>query len=64
MVNNVVHSFRLEATSFDKKSYLTYLKVISIPIYLVLAFGDVRITAIGLYENCQEKAPRRPRRRF
>lgn len=26
-VNNVVHSFRLQATSFDKKSYLTYLKV-------------------------------------
>jgi len=25
-VNNVVHSFRLQATSFDKKSYLTYLK--------------------------------------
>ena len=26
-VNNVVHSFRLQSTSFDKKSYLTYLKV-------------------------------------
>ncbi|KAL7424788.1 hypothetical protein Q5752_000472 [Cryptotrichosporon argae] len=25
-VNNVVHSFRLQPTSFDKKSYLTYLK--------------------------------------
>lgn len=25
-VNNVVHSFRLQTTSFDKKSYLTYLK--------------------------------------
>ncbi|KAG9127147.1 hypothetical protein FRC07_000474 [Ceratobasidium sp. 392] len=25
-VNNVVHSHRLEKTSFDKKSYLTYLK--------------------------------------
>lgn len=25
-VNNVVHSFRLGATQFDKKSYLTYLK--------------------------------------
>ncbi|KDR83697.1 hypothetical protein GALMADRAFT_236035 [Galerina marginata CBS 339.88] len=25
-VNNVVHSFRLASTSFDKKSYLTYLK--------------------------------------
>lgn len=26
-VNNVVHSFRLASTQFDKKSYLTYLKV-------------------------------------
>ncbi|KAI0307173.1 translationally-controlled tumor protein [Multifurca ochricompacta] len=25
-VNNVAHSFRLERTSFDKKSFLTYLK--------------------------------------
>ncbi|TFK23269.1 translationally controlled tumor-associated [Coprinopsis marcescibilis] len=25
-VNNIVHSFRLVATSFDKKSFLTYLK--------------------------------------
>ncbi|KIJ70520.1 hypothetical protein HYDPIDRAFT_144010 [Hydnomerulius pinastri MD-312] len=25
-VNNVVHSFRLQQTTFDKKSYLTYLK--------------------------------------
>jgi len=24
--NNVVHSFRLQSTTFDKKSYLTYLK--------------------------------------
>ncbi|KAJ4292250.1 hypothetical protein N0V88_005881 [Collariella sp. IMI 366227] len=25
-VNNIVHSFRYQSTSFDKKSYLTYLK--------------------------------------
>ncbi|KAL5598802.1 hypothetical protein BROUX41_003864 [Berkeleyomyces rouxiae] len=25
-VNNIVHSFRLQSTSFDKKSYLSYLK--------------------------------------
>ena len=25
-VNNVVHSFRLQSTTFDKKTYLTYLK--------------------------------------
>ncbi|KAJ3521522.1 hypothetical protein NM688_g9006 [Phlebia brevispora] len=26
VVNNIVHSFRLQQTSFDKKSYLSYLK--------------------------------------
>jgi hypothetical protein len=25
-VNNIVHSFRLQSTTFDKKSYLAYLK--------------------------------------
>jgi len=25
-INNVIHSFRLQSTQFDKKSYLTYLK--------------------------------------
>jgi hypothetical protein len=25
-VNNIVHSFRLQSTQFDKKSYLAYLK--------------------------------------
>jgi len=25
-VNNIVHSFRLQSTNFDKKGYLTYLK--------------------------------------
>lgn len=25
-VNNVIHSFRLQSTTFDKKSFLTYLK--------------------------------------
>lgn len=29
-VINIVHSFRLQPTTFDKKSYLTYLKVRSI----------------------------------
>ena len=28
-VNNVIHSFRLQSTTFDKKSYLGYLKVAS-----------------------------------
>lgn len=31
-VNNVVHSFRLQSTTFDKKTYLVYLKVITLPI--------------------------------
>jgi Translationally controlled tumour protein len=31
-VNNVVHSFRLQSTAFDKKSFLAYLKVIMPPI--------------------------------
>lgn len=26
-VNNVVHSFRLQSTAFDRKSFLLYLKV-------------------------------------
>ncbi|KAL2706897.1 hypothetical protein KLU848_4501 [Kluyveromyces marxianus] len=26
MVNNIVHTFRLQQTSFDKKSFLTYIK--------------------------------------
>jgi hypothetical protein len=26
-VNNVIHSFRLVTSAFDKKAYLTYLKV-------------------------------------
>jgi hypothetical protein len=25
-INDVVHSFRLQATEFDKKSYMTYIK--------------------------------------
>jgi len=38
-VNNVVHSFRLQSTVFDKASFLKYLKVF-IPVYLVRASGD------------------------
>jgi len=25
-VNNIIHTFRLQSTSFDKKGYLSYLK--------------------------------------
>jgi hypothetical protein len=38
-VNNVVHSFRLQPSSFDKSSFLKYLKVF-IFVYLVWASGD------------------------
>jgi len=38
-VNNVVHSFRLQPTSFDKSTFLKYLKVF-ILVYLVRASGD------------------------
>ena len=30
-VNNIIHSFRLQSTQFDKKSYLAYLKGMSHP---------------------------------
>lgn len=39
-VNNVVHSFRLQVTSFDKSSFLKYLKVF-LPVYLVQASSDL-----------------------
>lgn len=38
-VNNVVHSFRLQQTSFKKSDFLTHLKVF-IPVYMVRASGD------------------------
>jgi hypothetical protein len=28
-VNNIAHSFRLQATAYDKKAYLAHLKVIT-----------------------------------
>ncbi len=31
-VNNIVNSFRLQPTTFDKKGYLTYLKGTSTPL--------------------------------
>jgi hypothetical protein len=36
-VNNVVNSFRLNSTSFDKKSYLSHLK----SAFLVLGYLDL-----------------------
>ena len=38
-VNNVVHSFRLQAIPFEKGDFLKYLKVFT-PVYMVRASGD------------------------
>jgi len=53
-VNNVVHSFRLQTTSFDKKSYLTYLKVYS-TIEADLLYNSC-LCFPGLYEGDQVEA--------
>lgn len=54
-VNNVVHSFRLQQTQFDKKSYLTYLKV-------SLLSSDIdkvgRHSEPGIYESCEDETRR------
>jgi hypothetical protein len=38
-VNNVIHSFRLQPTQFDKKSYLAYLKVRHWLHSMILVYG-------------------------
>ena len=45
-VNNVVYSFRLQSTQFDKKSFLTYLKVRPLhrDLFLPLTFAQCRVT--------------------
>jgi hypothetical protein len=47
-VNNVIHSFRLQSTSFDKKSYLAYLKVrprlLAIPTHIHCLIQYYRVT--------------------
>lgn len=56
-VNNVVHSFRLQSTSFDKKSYLTYIKV-----YRTIDGALLYISCLffsGLFEGDQGQAQRR-----
>ena len=52
-VNNVVHSFRLQSTTFDKKSYLTYLKVASFYCY-PLGDGTERQIS-GIHEGGERK---------
>ncbi|KAJ3049908.1 hypothetical protein HK097_009100 [Rhizophlyctis rosea] len=44
-VNNVVHSFRLQSTSFDKKSYMVYIK------------GYMKALKKYLQENKPERVP-------
>lgn len=51
-VNNVIHSFRLQGTAFDKKSYLTYLKV-GISVLLVLDYDSPYL--LGVHERNQGK---------
>ena len=46
-VNNVVHSFRLQSSAFDKKSYLAYIKVrlsVSLPPISPSSLSDRRAT--------------------
>ena len=47
-VNNVVHSFRLQSTTFDKKSYLSYLKVRK----AYTADAHTLNYFLGLHESC------------
>lgn len=50
-VNNVVNSFRLQSTSFDKKSYLTHLK----GIYLALVFSEILLIISGYMKAVKQK---------
>ncbi|WP_223677179.1 translationally-controlled tumor protein, partial [Lysobacter sp. 13A] len=52
-VNNVVHSFRLQPTSFDKKTYLGYLKVRK----SVAQLDTALIHSLGIHEVDQRQAP-------
>jgi len=45
-VNNVIHSFRLQSTSFDKKSYLAYLKG-----YMKAVKGKLEPDRVGEFEK-------------
>lgn len=56
-VNNVIHSFRLQSTTFDKKSYLTYLKVCS-TIEVGILYSSCLFFS-GLHESGQGEAGRR-----
>jgi hypothetical protein len=49
--NNVVHSFRLQSTTFDKKSYLTYLKVSLFPV----AIDGIKRQISGIHEGGEGK---------
>lgn len=52
-VNNVVHSFRLQSTQYDKKSYLQHLKV------GLIGYGRTSklILGVGIHEGHQGEAP-------
>ena len=55
-VNNVVHSFRLQQTSFDKKTFLAYLKVRD-PYTLPPPMMPLRFVFLfqGLHENSESQ---------
>ena len=55
-VNNVVHSFRLQPTTFDKKTYLTYLKVASMPLLPSLRMVLNCMYIPGIHEGSEGKA--------
>lgn len=55
-VNNLVYSFRLQSTSFDKKMYLTYIKVCRDELLLIFSLLSNEYTDwvyfLGIHEGC------------
>lgn len=66
-VINIVHSFRLQPTTFDKKSYLTYLKVCILLVAANSIFGSPLLLhfsiLIGLHEDYQGSFTKRQSRK-
>jgi hypothetical protein len=47
-VNQIVQTFRLQQTSFDKKTYMTYLRVRTQPIFIIFYSFIDDVTARSL----------------
>jgi hypothetical protein len=60
-VNNIVSSFRLQSTSFDKKSFLTYLKGKKKP-RAIASIPYVANITFRLHEGCQGRSSGEERR--